>query len=251
MDFVVGHPRSGTGLITRLLNASSLIARHEYLVRQTQLGLIKRATEYYEGRCSAEEIRRLIIRYAEINKVCIDCSWKNTWILPPLMDLFPQARILHLVRDPRNNVVSCHNLDYYGQPTSHRWRGTLPLIRRPDWDQLGPFQRNCVFWAESHRLILDSARNGRKTQYFLLRLEELARVDPVIGMYEFFELSPPPRELILRILSTKVNTKEREKMEILKSKSDVVPCFHFASAEVKHSVRDLCGPVATQLGYSL
>ena len=261
MDFVVGHPRSGTGLMTHVLNAAGPgVAEHEYLVDRTLLGtLIEAATAYYQGQLSGEEITALL-RAARLDpSVRIDSSWKNVWILPPLLELYPDARFLHITRDPRQNVIACHNLDYYGEagrrpefsgyPMS-RWLRAMPRIRVADWNALSPFERNCAFWVETHRLILDtlSARPGR---YLRLRLEDL-RDDAVARVvYRFFDLPVPPAVEIGRAVATPANPKSIDKHLVAQKKRDILPRFEACPAEVRETLRRMCGPTAERLGYRI
>jgi hypothetical protein len=261
VDFVVGHPRSGTKLVAELLNAGQLgVAGHEHLVERTLLGtLIEAATEYYEGRLSGEEIKDLLGGAAAEPSVQIDCNWKNTWILPPLLELHPGARVLHLVRDPRSNVIACHNLDYYGQLASRpafeaypmaRWLQAMPRIRRPDWDGLSVFERNCAFWVETHRLVLD-ALSSRPEHSFRLRLESLSGREASLGVHRFFGLPVPKEEETARVLSTRVNTKVLDKRLIAEARSGILPRFEECPEAVQEALRRICGPMAARLGYDL
>ena len=116
MDFVVGHPRSGTNLMAQLLNAGGARhCRHEYLVQLSSM-CVPLPTDYYAGRASREAILRLLDHYEHSPTpwVTVDANWKLTWILPVLLERYPGARVLHLTRDPGDNVRSCFNLDFYG-----------------------------------------------------------------------------------------------------------------------------------------
>jgi hypothetical protein len=120
MDFVVGHPRSGTMLVSRLLEAGQTnVSGHEVLYRLHN-DLVWIASEYDAGRVDRHAVERLLSRYRDSDcppGLRIDCNWKLTWILPVLLKAFPEARVVHLVRDPVDNIASCLALDYYGATT--------------------------------------------------------------------------------------------------------------------------------------
>src|SRR5262249_3431720 len=146
---------SGTDFMSQLLSAGAPgVCVHELLV-QLAPSLIPRATAWYEGRCAADAVTDLFGRYQDASAT-IDANWKLTWVLPLLVARFPQARIVHLVRDPRPNVRSCVELDYYGHlvedprfPMSDElrlWLTSMPRVTRPDWDELEMLDRVCAFW---------------------------------------------------------------------------------------------------------
>jgi hypothetical protein len=245
MDFGVGHPRSGTHLINDLLNAGGAAwSEHEGLVtRSPDRALIEVATEYYEGRIGADRVKDVLAACPVFRMNPIDVSWKNTWILPALLEAHPRARFLHVARDPRRNVIACHNLDYYGQTVTSqehddyvRWKRAMPAIRRPDWESLSPFERNCAFWAETHRLI---------------RLEDLRDPTSAARVFRFFELPVPPDEQIRHVLSTPSNAKTWLKGHIAELKGDLLPSFEDCPVEIQDTLRRICGPIAARLGYDL
>jgi hypothetical protein len=259
MDFGVGHPRSGTHLLNDLLNAGGAAwSEHEGLVnRSPDLALIEIATEYYEGRIGADRVKQVLAACPVWRMNPIDASWKNTWILPVLLAAHPRARFLHLARDPRRNVIACHNLDYYGHAVTSqehedyaRWKRAMPAIRRPDWESLSVFERNCAFWVETHRLILDTL-SSRTERYTLIRLEDLRDPASAARVFRFFELPVPPEEQLRRVLSTPSNAKTSLKGQIAETKGDLLPSFEECPAELQDALRRICGPIAAQLGYDL
>jgi len=63
MDFVVGHPRSGTQFLAELLNAGRepKIAGHEILVDLPGgFQIVSKATEFFEGRCDERRVDQLL-----------------------------------------------------------------------------------------------------------------------------------------------------------------------------------------------
>ena len=259
MDFGLGHPRSGTHLINDLLNAGGAAwSEHEGLVsRSPDRALLEAATEYYEGRIGADRVKDVLAACPVWRMNPIDVSWKNTWILPVLTEAHPRARFLHLARDPRRNVIACHNLDYYGQAVTSqehedyaRWKRAMPAIRRPDWESLSPFERNCAFWAETHRLILDTF-SSRPDRYTLIRLEDVRDPASAARVFRFFELPVPPDEQIQHVLSKPSNAKTWLKGHIAELKGDLLPSFEDCPAEIQDALRRICGPIAARLGYDL
>jgi hypothetical protein len=260
MHFVVGHPRSGTHLLADLLNAgNSKPAMHEAFVELSPgESFIALATDNYEGRVGADAVKQAIGSYRVPAAVSIDANWKNTWILPVLLDLYPDARILHLVRDPRRNVVACHNIGYYGRdelhldaPDFHRWLRAMPSIRRPDWDALSMFGRNCAFWAESHRLILEW-RTVLAGRYAMVRLEDIADPAATLAIFEFFRIEPPSPQAIGQVLARTSNPQAMVKERVKASQGGLLlPAFEQCDVELQGELRRMCAPTAEMLGYRL
>lgn len=277
MDFVVGHPRSGTNFFAHLLNsAGEVVCRHEHLARLTNFVLVTLATAYYEGRCDADCIKSLIRAYklgllihADSNiqnyglepRIRVDSNWKLSWILPPLLEEYPYARFVHLVRDPRENVLACCNLDYYGDALIHsdfmkdkpilaEWYKAMPRINRPDWDRLSQFERNCAFWTETHRLILDAL--SARDEYLLVRMEDLQRDDMCVArVFEFLELPMPSQDGLARARTKRSNTKNREKEAVQRLKADLLPRYAEWPARERQILQRLCGEMAHKLQYEI
>ena len=269
-DFVVGHPRSGTQLLAHLLCAADPdVARWESLTlgerkkgitgpfvsfSRTNHPLITAATDYYEGRCSSEHIRELLRRPSSR----VETNWKLTWVLPPLLEEFPSAKLMHLVRDPRQNVLACHNLEYYGRGMHlslpnmpHQYQlfyYSMPYIRRDDWQLLSPFERNCAFWVETHRLILEQA--SRQSKYLMVRQDDLN--DPVwlAKIFAFFEISLPTPAQLHAVLDTPVNKKDEE-IEAVHTYVKPLPRYPEWPVPMLESFKRICGDMAARLGYDL
>jgi hypothetical protein len=271
MHFVVGHPRSGTALTAELLNAGTPgVAAHEHLVALSGLGFVTAATEYYQGSCDRRAILDLMALYGR-DGVGVDSNWKLTWTADCLRVAFPDARVLHLVREPRANVDACMALDYYGDaltgapPEAMRaallevvgrsdvdlgpfrvWLAAFPRVRRDDWDALSAYERNCAFWTETHRLILEHLAD--RPGYKRVRLEELRDPQAVSEVAGFFGLPAPTDAAARRILGTRVNDHSRlaRLVAALRRRGGGPPASIRRESEAQ---ADLCGEMARRLGY--
>jgi tetratricopeptide (TPR) repeat protein len=115
--FLVGFPRSGTTLLEQVLASHPEIVGIEE--RPTLVDPVDRALFDLDGlsRLPAAEADRLRAIYWEraramaagdiTGKVLVDKLPLNTLKLPLIAKLFPDARILFAVRDPRDVVLSC------------------------------------------------------------------------------------------------------------------------------------------------
>jgi hypothetical protein len=99
-------------------------------------------------------------------------------LLAFVRELFPQARFLHLVRDPRNVVASMVK-------AAATWRVV------PDYWAAGP-EEVLRRWAQHEQWVLDAVESGVAVQS--LRLEDLCErpVECMREVYEFLDLDAPP-----------------------------------------------------------
>jgi Sulfotransferase family len=251
VDFVLAHPRSGTELLARLLNAGGeRVAGHEALIDLSGgLDFLAAASEHYAGRRSDEEIRRFFDRYRGAG-VAIDSNWKLAWVIGPLVANFPEAAFIHLVRDPRDTIRSCVELDYYGDTrfddeVENLWYRTLPEVRAPGWAAMDAFERNCAFWAESQRQIL---RLEGRPRYRRVRLEDLASPPVLERLFAALGLPLPPGERLEEVRRTRGNEKRAIKEMVARRHGPLGP-FAGWTRRQREIFANHCAELAARLGY--
>ncbi|MGV7033166.1 sulfotransferase family protein [Methylobacterium symbioticum] len=199
--FIVGSGRSGTRMIAKLLAGHDTIeAHHEYLCTHIQ----PVACEYYMGLCSRAEAKARFaachgagIHYSKA-RYFVDSSNKLSWLIEPILDLFPTARFIHLARDGRNVTSSFfHKLtsEAYDDdstaalsawlddpasvprpPAEKKYWWNIPRRGQPFFEAFPGFdqyQRMAYHWSESNRVILDSFAQIPDAQKLFVRLEDL------------------------------------------------------------------------------
>jgi hypothetical protein len=283
VHFVVGHPRGGTHFVNHLLGVNgTVVSIHEHLHSLSGFDILAAARAYYERGAEAPAVREMVRMYGLRPQVPIDCNFLLAWILPILLEEYPDAKIFHLVRDPRPNVVSCFNyLDCYGdffdkldtRSRFIRWTVTsnkawlylvmreisrfMPEIRGVDrWAVSNRFEKNCHFWAEAHRLVLAHAA-PRSGKYLRVRLEDLgSSTDTMLGVLEFLEQRPPPLDRLKRLASARINSHNDALWSAITSikretGSELMPEVNQWTEEMRQSSTRICGDVARQLGYMM
>ncbi len=258
MDCVVGHPRSGTAYLANVLNAGgSQHCRHEYLASLSSM-IVPLATRYYAGSASEENLDRVLDHYqfTPTPWVRIDSNWKLTWVLPVFLKRFPEARVVHLARDPRPNIRSCVDLDFYGdlheRPEFAKrrfWMSWMPDVDRPDWDRLSQFERNCAFWTETHRLALAALADHPRCHR--VRVEDLHDTGERSRLYDFFDLPQPTRRQSRAAARQQVNRRGKVKGAIASTKGHSLGDHSTWPNAYREQFDELCGDMARRLGYSV
>ena len=131
--FLVGFPRSGTTLI------ESALAKHPDIVTLEERDTLREAVLAFLGDrddiaslADASEARLRPLRddyWARVaqfgvdarGKVFIDKNPFNTLKLPVILKLFPHAKILFAVRDPRDVVLSCFRRRFNINPSTYEF----------------------------------------------------------------------------------------------------------------------------------
>jgi tetratricopeptide (TPR) repeat protein len=151
--FVVGMPRSGTSLVEQVLASHPQVygAGERKEIGQLVMGLMSRQASPagYPGELDQPTLTSLADWYLQRIEGCagsaarvIDKAPNNFQFLGLIAALFPQARIVHCRRDPRDVCLSCFQQDFtdwtlnleelaiyyrqYERLMAH-WRAVLPL----------------------------------------------------------------------------------------------------------------------------
>jgi tetratricopeptide (TPR) repeat protein len=129
--FLIGFPRSGTTLLERVLDAHPAITSWDerenlaeavrvYMSDSTGLARLQAASEWVLDPLREDYWRRVAASGADVaGKVALDKLPLNTMKLPLIARLFPDAKIIFALRDPRDVVLSCFRQRFSMNPSMY------------------------------------------------------------------------------------------------------------------------------------
>lgn len=193
--FVVSSGRSGTYALAKALALHDTVSsNHEYMIQYTQ----PTAFQYYHHLTGLEETCETLdcvygsaVAYSN-KEIWIDSSNKASWLIYPILKVFPNAKFIWLVRDGRKVVSSffwklakeCYDFD--AVESMYRWMHSpdsypMPPPEKKYWWPLPPgvpgrfqFDLLCWHWAEVNRVIDNDLGWVNTENRLFMRLEDLA-----------------------------------------------------------------------------
>lgn len=250
--FTLSTGRVGTETLAGLYSlAGNIIAYHE--PRPLLFKLSKLSYEY-SGNSDARLILNEAFKLARADllshsldrkKGYIETSPQATFLAPIILDIIPNARFIHLVRNPKDVVRSGMRRKWYA---GHRFDNFRlgPLSNSsiaPSWNNYDPFKKNLWLWAETNRWIADFCATVPADRTLLLHSEDIFGNDEeaVSKLFTFIGAPAQRKRTISRVLGKKFNAQE----------TGHFPPPDQWTGEMKKTLIDLTGEVAHQLGYKL
>lgn len=151
--FIVGMPRSGTSLVERILSSHSAVYAAGELRNMTELAdevaaLAGAGASFPAGvgQLTRADVDRLSGKYLEAISAIAGGAARVTDKLPHnfqyiglIRALFPEAKIIHCVRDARDTCLSCYFQNFFGY---HPYTSNLEYLGRHYLD----YQRLMAHW---------------------------------------------------------------------------------------------------------
>lgn len=206
MFFVLTTGRSGsTSIATMLDSVAGCHAVHEPAPE-----LILESAGYRYGKVSPKEVRAVLSRTrpATVNgDIYCESNQTLSLIIPELVETFPQARFIWLIRNGLDMVASAYQKQWYtGHSENHdRYEDCSPLEKswidgrvRADlvgemneiqWNALDRFEKCCWYWGYVNRIIGEDLGQYAPGRFYTLRLEYLER--DFADLVGWMGLTPP------------------------------------------------------------
>tara|TARA_B100000900_G_scaffold399251_1_gene401578 strand:- start:2203 stop:3021 length:819 start_codon:yes stop_codon:yes gene_type:complete len=196
--FIVSSGRSGSQMMEKLIkNFNNVEIHHEYLCNIIQ----PLATRYVMGLADKKKVKEKINQtYANSigltkKDFWIDSSNKISWLIEPLIEVFPDAKFIHLIRDGRRVTSSYFNklnnecyspecvkilydafndINNFPPPEKKYWWPIFKIKgKESNFMKLSQYEQICVHWNEINNFIEVQLKDLPKSQSMQIRLEDL------------------------------------------------------------------------------
>lgn len=173
----------------------------------------------------------------------IETSPQVTFLAPMILDALPNARFIHLIRDPREVIRSGMRRKWFDGHPYDKTRITPKLgsSEFKKWIQYTPFQKNIWLWAETNMWIADFLQQIPDSQKFFLRSEDLfsLNANEVKRLFDFIGAPVPPKNKLRSILSRKLNAQT----------SGAFPSTTEWTQEAQEDLRNIAAAALEKFGY--
>lgn len=189
MLFIVSTGRSGTKSLAQTLNKIHGIA----CVHEPHPLLAVEASEYRYGFISKEHIKNLLLetRKPIMGGIYCESNQALSLIIPILLETFPRARFIWLIRNGLDVVASAMQKQWYtGHSENYdRFEDSTPIqqiwinarlngykcgeMSQNIWIHLSRFEKCCWYWDYVNRIIESDLKKYNHTKYFILQLEKI------------------------------------------------------------------------------
>lgn len=135
------------------------------------------------------------------NKGYVETSPQVTFLAPIIRSVMPEAKFVHVIRDPRSFIRSGMRRRWYVDHPMDNTRIKPPLSSElcDQWQHWSPFRKIIWLWQESNLWIDKFMSTLRRDQGLFLQAEEI------------FELTPNSLEKLYRILNTDMPSEKKIK----------------------------------------
>ncbi len=187
MFFILGTGRCGTtSLASSLSTINGICCLHE-----PEPILIEESSQYLYSKMTSEEIVR-ILHQTRKTKVKGDMYGESnqclSFIVEPLLEAFPDAKFVWILRNGIDFVNSAYNKKWYiDEEKIHllkndglrRWASSriqankLGIMSNEHWGQMDQFEKCCWYWVYTNDLIEKKKELIKSKNFFFLKLEDI------------------------------------------------------------------------------
>jgi len=208
--FVLSTGRCGTALLTKILKLHKKISVYhsDYLIPNPLL-------KFYQNKAYKEEDQGILSNILEASRAeliyrsyrtgqnYIETNPRITFFAHAAIELFPNAKFIHLVRDPKSFVISGLRRGWYLKNNME----TIGLIKgkERDWDDKNSIEKIGWLWNETQKYI-EEFKTKYPSNTLTVKSEDLfERIEESKKIFEFINLTSPKNRKLQKITSKPVN----------------------------------------------
>ncbi len=235
--FVLSTGRVGTTTLASLFElATNVFAYHE--PSPELVGLSTLAYEYANETAAREilresfvTMRKSLFNYSlSCNKGYVETGPYPTFLAPIILEAVPNARFIHLIRDPKDVIKSGMKRKWYAGHAEDRTR-IIPLADTDasrQWPTCTPIQKIAWLWTETNKWIQEFCDLLPSDRALLIYAEDVFAHDTetIEKLFGFISAPLPSNRKIARVLGQKLNAQKTGSFPASDSwKSELAPEF--------------------------
>lgn len=189
--FVLSTGRSGSkSIVDNLKNIEGFHCEHE-----SNFNLIRLSAEYSMKLKSVEEVKNELIEYYSTIKIkksvqyYLESDQKLSNLIEPLIKIFPNAKFVWLIRDPKSFIRSATSRNWFAYNKFNDRNALINPFERSlglrlggnviadfsesDWEKLSITQRNAWYWQYWNKNIENDLNEFAKPNYAKVKLDNL------------------------------------------------------------------------------
>jgi hypothetical protein len=179
-----------------------------------------------------DEVKGLMIEArAWVDELTQDYAEANVYLerfIPIVREVFPEATLIHLHRDPRNVIRSILNRNWYNTPEDSKH----PVMKKEGWNSLTQFEKACWYIRKTNEALVSACSRRLAFEKMVSDSDYLAEQLRSLNIPVF------PR-LALKEFNKRIN----------ENRSYEFPDYAEWTAEDKQAFHSICDPINEILGY--
>jgi hypothetical protein len=222
--FVLSTGRSGTLLLNELLSISA----YAYPLHQPRPELIRVSKLAYEEIYQKPEIfeevfrtcrEELVFDAVKFNKIYIETNNRISFFAPVILNVFPNAKFIHLVRHPGDFVRSGIRRKWYSGSHEHDLGRILPVKGeyKERWSRMSNIEKIGWLWNETNKFIENFTKRVPQNKFLFMKAEQLFKdINITKKIYEFIELPDFNEKKVAKIIKSPVNVQRKGQYPLYK-----------------------------------
>jgi hypothetical protein len=223
--FVLSTGRTGTKTLSALISLSAdFLSYHEPNPRLFRLSSLAYSVDEEIG-VNQVFLEAFLIARKQLLDYSLNCGkgyaetgHHVTFLADIILQAIPEVRFIHLVRDPRDVVISSMRRNWYSTNRFDKDRispkaGTEYAA---EWKNYSPFEKNVWLWMETNKWIMNFMASLPTDKGLLIHSEDIfeGKDHALIELFGFLGTEVPSPGKIDRLLRKRLNAQKKGKFPI-------------------------------------